>query len=748
MLNKKKCFFGCSAMIYFVIVFCGIMAVSNSYTLNTKILNILSLIESKEYSSASRLLEKEINSSKNHKTNGYYALLLSQLPLDTPMKKARHEYSFMAARWAENIPSKKRMQLWIEAGDGFFKIGELEKSDNMYEQAFLIALADKLQSEIVYILYKRAWVRINNKKWTSAFRFLKQTLSWKKSQLEENILSDMGQIWVESQYFKNNIPFKELEDGVQLVSLERQEIIIKGIMKGMNRIKKKGVAKLIPLLSKNQSLSTRVLNHVLSKEDSLLAPPCHFLPWIETAKIEKLNKGKALSVLNACTKTLLSKKRKKKKQESPLKRIMGLYAQIERKGVERWPLVLIYEYVGESNKACSESLHQLVETADNTKEKIKGIGMKETLMETARLCKEVKNSSPYFQEAVQTLLSSSNVIKNYKSVEGEWESALFHILDKDIFYPGVQKNMLTFDKQWRGKDLLPMLLLSHIKGYKPEEIKRFMNIYSPKPLESRYLDILISADFLTVTELQEWLPLAHVDSYRKVVPWFKKMISDDLAPEQMQIVMAKLLKHFPSDKKDIKDASSFLALHYLKTEQMSEIFRSWDRIHSAFDEKSLAVELFEKSFDKREKTCQELKSLSVSQRGKSYTLLRFMNQCCQVIINEESAFIEGFKLPPALRFSDLAGDFIFLVRIQNKTLQLEKNISQLKDKTSKMIMNLKSSITKYQKRKWRLEAAAIKSEALLQKQIDLFERELTKLAMASPYGGRYKELKKIVSQWR
>ena len=77
-------------------------------------------------------------------------------------------------------------------------------------------------------------------------------------------------------------------------------------------------------------------------------------------------------------------------------------------------------------------------------------------------------------------------------------------------------------------------------------------------------------------------------------------------------------------------------------------------------------------------------------------------------IPQTLTFIKGFKLPVHLRSSSLAGDFAFLVRIQNRTFWLEKakGISHLENKTSKMIMNLKALIGKYQKREWRREVLA------------------------------------------
>ena len=719
-----------------------------SYASNTNTLDILSLIENKEYLPAVRLLEKEIKKSRDQKTKGYYALLLHQIPQNISMEKPRHEYAFMAARWAGDISQKKRMQLWVEAADGFFKTGSLEKADTSYKKAFSLASLEKAQSEITYILFKRAWIQINNKKWVRAFHFLIQALEEKENNLMENILSNMGQIWVESQYSENKIPLKELVAGVRSVSLDRQKIIIGGIIRGMRRIKKKGINKIVSILSADRPLSTQILNHVLSDEVSMIVPPCQLLTWMEIAQPSKLNRNRALSLLNSCTHTLISVKRKRQWHKKQIKKIINLYVKVERKGVERWPLVRIYESMGQKDGACDESLHQLAETVSRMTSEVKNEKIKETIMETFRLCKEVKTSPSFSEEAVKILLSSNKLIQSYKTVEGEWENILFHLLDIKVFYPTIQKNILNFDRQWRGKDLLPMLFLSHLQDYKPKEVKKFLDRFSPKPIKSHYLDILIARDFLTVEELQKWLPISSIDSYHKTLPWLKKAISGELNEDQKKIIVTKLLEFFPSEKKDRKKASLFLALHYLKTEQISDIFKHWDQISSVFDKKNLAVELFEKSLNRGEEACKNLKPLLISKNVNSHSLLKFMDQCCQIMESGEKTTVRTLKTPSVLKSSTIAGDFVFFVRIQNRTLWLEKNISLLENKTSKMIMDLKTVITGYQKREWRMETLAVKVKSLLEKQVGLFETELTRLAASSPYGDKYRELKKIVSQWR
>ena len=144
----------------------------------------------------------------------------------------------------------------------------------------------------------------------------------------------------------------------------------------------------------------------------------------------------------------------------------------------------------------------------------------------------------------------------------------------------------------------------------------------------------------------------------------------------------------------------------------------------------------------------DLKLLPISKTVSSTSLLKFIDQCCQMINSNENTTVSRLKLPSLLKPSALARDIVFLVRVHNRTLWLEKNISQLQNKTSRMIMDLQTGIAKYQKREWRLDEAAEKSETLLQKQIGIFEEELTKLAASSPHAEKYKELRSIVSQWR
>ena len=184
----------------------------------------------------------------------------------------------------------------------------------------------------------------------------------------------MGQIWVESQNSKNEIPFQNLETHFQLLSLEQKEIFTKGFVKGLRRVKTKGLNKIIFLLSKNKELATHILNFILSKESALPFSSCQFTTWIGSATIEKLNREKTLAILNTCTKFLISK-RKSRSRKKQIAKIAVLYESITIKGLERWPLLSIYEYRKQPDKSCEESLKILVETAEPKKEvsqKLKG----------------------------------------------------------------------------------------------------------------------------------------------------------------------------------------------------------------------------------------------------------------------------------------------------------------------------------------------------------------------------------------
>ena len=720
-----------------------------SYGLNTVTLRILSLIEDKKHPSAVRLLEREISKTKDRSVQGYYSLLLNQIPLNVPMRRARHEYAYTAAQYAENISSTKRMQLLIEAGDGFFKTGRLQEADISYKKAFTLAEKEKASMEIVYILYKMAWIKINEKKQLLAFRFLTQALEKGEERLTENILSDMGRLWVESQYFKNKIPFKKLEKYVSNLPAEKENFVIGGIIKGMERMEKQGIDKVFPPLSKNRPFSTRVFNEVLSRQTSIIAQPCKLLTWMKATQVVKLNRDRALSVLNSCTQTLISTKRKSRRKKSKIKTIISLYESIERKGIERWPLIRCYEFMGQKGRACNEALYQLVETVKDLSAKTGADKIKAPLTEAFRLCGQVRKEPPFLRSAAGALLSSSELMKKYKTGQGEWENTLFHLLEGKLFYPVIKTRLLTADIKWKGKDLLPLLFLSYIEDYRPDDRKKFLNRFGSKPLKPYDLDILIAGDFLTVDELQAWLPFSDIDSYKKTLPYFKKAVSGKLfSEEQREKLMEKLLKYFPSQKKDREDAAVFLVLNYLKSGRMDDIFKHWDKVAFVFNKKNFAEELFEKNLQEGKAACEGFKNSPAQKLTASSSLLNFMDQCCRLLMEKEDKPSLGLKVPSVLQSNDMAWDFVWLARVRNKTLQLEKRISRLEKNTSGMIRDLKKAISHYKKRKWRLPEVAEKVELLLKKQIELFSRELAKLADSSPHGEEYRELRKIVLKWR
>ena len=759
-------------------------------------LKILSLLESKQYAAAVRMLEKEIRRSRSQSQKGHYALLLSQIPLSVRTKKPRHEYSFMAARHAENIPRKKRMQLWIEAADGFFKNGNLNKAEGAYKKASSLAREEKARSETVYILYKRAWTWVNQKDHIKAFYFLIEAEKEKKSRLRENILFDIGRVWAESQYLKSKAPIAALAAVFQSVGSKEKKSILDGIIRGMRR-KKKNINKVFSALLKNQTVFSQTVNHILTGKIALIPGSCGLIPYMEKAAPAELSRDESLSVLNVCSRALISKKRKTRSRKSYLKKIINLYLAFERRGIERWPLTLIYEYLGRKDRACEESLRQLTEIAADlglkaglesksaSNQKTKGKKILESFGESFRLCGEAKKPDmQLIAETANSLLMSDELMKRYTTAEGAWENIFFQFLDSERFFPAI-KNLLLKLPAWKGKkDLPPMLFLSHIKEYQPEEIKAFLSRFSPKPAKSYYIDILIEADFLAPEEMEAYLPLSRADSYRKIAPWFQMALSEKLSAKQKDIIISKLLDHFPSKKEDQKTAALFLALHYLKTGPIADVFRYWGRVSAAFEKKALAMELFEKGLGEAAPACRAFSSSFLAsadsekksfQRGgsspknaavkgtgggalmmaavKNSSLLQFMRQCCLLMESkgdapkhEESR--RRLKPPAVLKGSPLAGDFVFLADIQNRTVYLEKDISRLESRTSEMIMKLKSSILRHQKRKWSSKALVERAAALLQKQIEIFERELGRLAASSPHGAKYEELKKIVAQWR
>ena len=305
-------------------------------------LKIISLLEEKKHAAAAALLEKEIRRSRSLSQKGHYALLLTQIPLNAPTKKPRHEYAFTAARHAEGIPSKKRMQLWIEAADGFFKSGDLKRAERAYKQAFLLAKKRRAKSEIAYILYKRAWTRVNQKDWRKAFHFLLEAEKARESRIRENILFDIGRIWAESQYHGSAPSLESLAAVFRSAGKKEKALILKGMIQGMGR-KPKLAGKQLLALSKNQEIFSHAVNYLLTGGRPLIPGRCGMIKAVGKAIPSMLERAPALSALNSCSKALMSKKSLSRAVRRRLKNLSRLYLSFERRGAERWPLALIYE---------------------------------------------------------------------------------------------------------------------------------------------------------------------------------------------------------------------------------------------------------------------------------------------------------------------------------------------------------------------------------------------------------------------
>ena len=863
--NMKNCFFsyfqtlinyGASLLILSCIIPFTTMA------LDKKTLNILHLLESKKYSLAVPLLEKEIKKTKSKNKKGYYSFLLNQLPANIKMKSPRYKYAFIAAQYAQNIPQQKHLILWIEAGDGFFKSAKLKKANYCYQKALQHIQIKKINQtslrqresskqvspssrgskkigvEKAYILHKQAWININQKKWKQAYTLLNQAIKEKTKKLNNIILLDTGKIWVESQYFKNKVPLLDLETTFYMLSQKAQKNLITGMAQGLHRMKKRSLTPVTSTLSHNKTLSTTILNELLSHSLLPVRFSCSLIPWIEKTQVINLNKKPVFSILNSCAHYWMSKKKHPNKLKQ-LKRIVPLYTQFERTGMERWPLSLAYHTLKWHNKACAESLYQLTELNQATYKPTNYLNLTNSLKESKRFCLKAKINQKNIKQkdilpslalkVTTNFLTSPTLSKIYKNSKGDLESALIHFFKNKKFVSFIEQTVISIKahKNWKGKDFLPLLLLSNISQYQTKTIAVFMDHFSITPLPSFYLNILMARqDILTQKNLNKWLPLSEVRSYAQIKPYMKAFLSNHLnqtASSALGVGRArsvgqtsstsqglpiekneayeginqdikkalsqKLLNYFPKKEKEKKEASVFLALYYLKNNQTLDIFKNWDKLLPIFSQKKLAIELLEKSILDNGEVCQGLDTLlnqkdggqalstkkaeltvggvsliSKNKKRGQISLLRpkgelvsFIHQCCEIVhlpyknknketVKELPSLIQ--KTPIILKSSALAKDFMFLVDIQKNTLFLEKNISLLEKRTSKMVMNLKKSVSRYQKRKWHLKIVAKQVRQLLTKQIDLFEKELNRLSKTSPYGKKYKELKKIVRQWR
>ena len=801
-LQVKSIYIQKSLCLYMAVFMFSAQAVDN------KTLEILHLLKNKNYTVAVPLLEQQIQQVKDLKKKGYYSLLLNQLPTDIKMKKPRYEYAFIAGQYAQNISRKKQLLLWMEAGDGFFKTGHLKKASYCYQKALSYTQIE--DPEKPYILHKQAWIYINQKKWDKAYALLSQAIAEKAQKLKSLILFDMGKIWVESQYFKNKIAVSTLAKEIKALPIDDRKHLIQGIAQGLRRVEKQSLLTLVSALSSDKALSTAILNKLLTNDSLPVRSACQLIPWIESTKTTSINKKPVLSVLNSCTRHWIAKK-KNPQQSQQLKRIARLYTQFDRKGMERWPLALSYHHLKKSNKACAESLYQLTEILTLAKDQVET-----SLKESLRFCKKAKKlDTNLVLKTAKTLLFSPLLSQKYKSEEGDYESTLLNFFKLQIFssflksfilnqpdkwekgsalevFPSYNKALkhensnkvsITAHKNWRGKAFLPLLLLPHINSYKKADIKAFMDRFSVRPLSLYYLNILIARkDLLTEQNLSQWIPLADINSYAQSKPYIQAFLSGHLTKETEKALSVffkkSAFKNSPSymEKKQI---SLFLALYYLKSHQIEDIFKNWDNISSVFRKKDLAVDLFEKTLLDEGKSCQALRSVINKKNlknNKADHLQAFIYQSCAVLYPPQDNVMmattkaktklgqsvalgtvdKGWlkslpkiqNVPAVLRSSALARDFMFLKYVQKNTLRLETSITHLENKTPQMIMKLRRSLSRYQKHQWRLKKVAKVSQFLLFRQIDLFEKELSRLSQSSPYGQKYQELRKIVRQWR
>ena len=732
--------------IFFILIS---LSISSAYSVDTQTLRALFLLKNQQYSEAVLLMEQEIVKTKSKAKIGRYALLLHQLPLNIPMEGKRHEYAFKAVRWAKDIPQEKRLGLWIEAADGFFKAGDLKQADFCYKKAFIHVVKD--QSEFAYILHKQAWIQVNRKHWVKAFKLLILALDQKNSRVRQNVLSDMGKIWVESQFFKNSISFSEMTEKISTLSYSEQKKVAEGMIQGINRVERQNIDVVVAILAVNSKLSTYILNQILAGDSPVATEPCRLINWIEHIKFVALPRKSVISILNTCVQHLTKKRSSSRFHKMKLKKVIGFYKKIKDiQGIERWPIALAYDYIGLDKSACYESLDLMADISDsNIENKVNDQELKKATSEALRLCRNIKKSSNVVARMVKIIFSSDRLIKKYRKIDLPWENTLFNLLNLKFFHPDIRKNILQAKTGWKEKDLLPQLVFSRMKYYSSSEIRSFLDLFGSKPLEGYYLDLFLAReDLLEIEHLQKWLPISKVRTYSQLLPYLKKAISNIDNFPQINLVVKKLLEIFPKEKEAKKLASQFLAVYYLKTQKLVDIFEQWEKLQSAFYKKELAVELFESTLYSK-KGCKTIKLYAVSRKMSSFPVLRFTHNACKILkAGKDLKVVHNLRMPNKLKSSRLAWDFVILSQTKKKTIRLKKSISQLGDRTAKMILSLKKSVLRTQKRKWRLQQVAQRMQFFLGKQIDFFEAELTRLSKSSPQGEKYKELRIIVSQWR
>ena len=716
-----------------------------AYSLDMKPAEIVSLLSHQNYKEAIRIMEAQIRSSKvSREQKGYYAFLLHQIPLKVPMKGKRHRYAYMAARWSSQLSKKDKLNLWVAAGDGFFNEGTIKTAEICYKKALTVIKGIDDKKQLSYIQYKLAWVYINQKRWKDSFHLLVKAVKGKPGSFEEDILFDIGKIWVESQYFENKIPFEGLLN-VKSDTGNLKEPIIRGMLNGLQRSSQKGLEDFVPVVSKNTAISTQLLSHFISSKEVLpLFPSCHLLPWFKNSNLSALNSEYVFPVLNACSQSLLINETRKPTKES-LKNIAYLYEQFQRTGAQHWPLSLIYKRLGQKRKACNEITFYTVDALNNFKREQDT--MEKVISETIRLCENTDISSDRGHALVRYILLSRSLANAYKNGESYFEKLIFTLLNLKTFRPYTKEYMLKASKAWKQKSLLPELIIADNKQYNSSEIEKFLNRFAEIPLSSDYLPLLLITDF-EVYVLEKWIPLPAVKSYEYISPWLKKALSNELSNFKKRLVVNKLIRYFPTHKRNQSHAANFLAFYYLEKESVSEIFNQWNKVAQVFRKKQLAKKLVEQALYNESSNCNPILSGYSFKRVKNFPVLKFIYQSCQLLQSKELNSLSYLKVPSVLRSSSLAWDFSLLNRVHRKTVYLKKNLSQIHNKTVPMIMDLKNMVTHCQNRSWNIEKMKNRSRSLLNTQIVLFESELTKMADTSPYGAKYNELRKIIQKWK
>ena len=720
-----------------------------SFGIDRNAIEIMTLLKKQHYTAAVRLMEKEISRQKDKAKKGYYAFLLHQAPNSIRTKAPRHEYAYMAALWAEALPPGKRRLLWIEAGDGFFHKADLEKAESCYKKAVQLIKKAKDKKRLVYVQHKQAWLSLNKKQWKTAFSLIAKNVS-SAGFLKKKLLFDAGKIWSESQSFSNNIPLSHLKKILKTSSAKEQLIVTDGLIQGLKRAVNKNIQPAAVSLSSDPGLSQYILSSLITSDRKKYFAPCDLVLWMDTIKNKKdLVSNDSQAILNSCIKHWTKSKTPSKEKTKYLKKTIAVYKDMHnRTGLERWPLALAYDHVNQKKSACQEVILQFTEVLSQ-KNNLSAKDIQKTASETNRLCQKVRPSSPLAQNLFKKIIAANSLALQYQN-DKEIKNALLSLLNKEGFRSVVKAGLLNeWQEDWAKTDLFPELVLLNIKNWKAKEINTFLNRWTTAPLKGSFLNILIAGNktILTFKELEKWLPLSKVDSYTGLLVWMKHILAGgDKPPLETQDILAKkLIQLFPSDMKKQKTSAGFLALHFLKTQEIPLIFTHWDKVSPAFEDKLLAQEFYEKSFKQNPlKNCRNLPSNKAKESG----LLAFIRQSCVLLSTDKTESLYKAKVPSILVNSRLAWDFDILRKTHNKTLKLKTNIRYLETRTSQMIKNLQRAVTYFHRRRWRLDILRDRVQNLLKTQVLLFEKELESLAKSSPHGEKYAQLSRLVAQWR